>query len=60
MGALTKNNCNCLRTICTPEMDRYFIDLMLEQVNKVNRVDDHLISKQAWEPMTALFIVKFL
>ncbi|RVW64843.1 hypothetical protein CK203_052002 [Vitis vinifera] len=47
------------RTIWTPEMDRYFIDLMLEQVNKGNRIDDHLFSKRAWKQMTALFNAKF-
>lgn len=40
-------------------MDRYFIDLMLEQVNKGNRIDDHLFSKRAWKQMTALFNAKF-
>ncbi|XP_022757921.1 L10-interacting MYB domain-containing protein isoform X2 [Durio zibethinus] len=34
MGIRARGNMDRLRTIWTPEMDRYFIDLMLEQVNK--------------------------
>lgn len=48
-----------LRTIWTPEMDRYFIDLMLEQVGKWNDDDDHMFSKQAWKQMACLFNDKF-
>lgn len=48
-----------LRTIWTPEMDRYFIDLMLEQVGKGNRVDDHLFSKRSWKHISSLFNAKF-
>ncbi|KAF4364516.1 hypothetical protein G4B88_012098 [Cannabis sativa] len=48
-----------LRTVWTPEMDRYFIDLMLEQVNKGNKFDDHLFSKRAWKHMALLFNSKF-
>lgn len=59
MGVRTRNGNDRFRTIWTPEMDRYFIDLMLEQVNKGNRIDDHLFSKRAWKQMTALFNAKF-
>lgn len=59
MGIRARNGIDRLRTIWTPEMDRYFIDLMLEQVGKGNRFDDHLFSKQAWKHMTSLFNVKF-
>ncbi|XP_076892923.1 L10-interacting MYB domain-containing protein-like [Bidens hawaiensis] len=52
-------NSDRLRTIWTLEMDRYFIDLMLEQVAKGNRIDDHLFSKRAWKHMTTLFNAKF-
>ncbi|XP_010556714.1 PREDICTED: L10-interacting MYB domain-containing protein isoform X2 [Tarenaya hassleriana] len=48
-----------LRTVWTPEMDRYFIDLMLEQVKKGNRFDDHLFSKRAWKSMSLSFTAKF-
>ncbi|XP_065633538.1 L10-interacting MYB domain-containing protein isoform X2 [Quercus suber] len=59
MGIRARNGIDRLRTIWTPEMDRYFIDLMLEQVGKGNRFDDHLFSKRAWKHMTSLFNVKF-
>lgn len=39
-------------------MDRYFIDLMLEQVHKGNQVDG-LFLKQAWMEMIASFNAKF-
>ncbi|KAH6768903.1 hypothetical protein C2S51_014239 [Perilla frutescens var. frutescens] len=47
------------RTVWTPEMDRYFIDLMLEQVREETRGDDNLFSKRAWKHMTAMFNAKF-
>lgn len=59
MGIRAPNGSDRLRTIWTPEMDRYFIDLMLEQVGKGNRFDDHLFSKRAWKHMTSLFNSKF-
>lgn len=59
MGIRARNGIDRLRTIWTPEMDRYFIDLMLEQVGKGNRFDDHLFSKRAWKHMTSLFNAKF-
>ncbi|KAJ4954693.1 hypothetical protein NE237_011476 [Protea cynaroides] len=48
-----------MRTNWTPEVDRYFIDLMRDQVQMGNRIDDHLLSKKAWRHMTALFNAKF-
>lgn len=48
-----------VRTVWTPEMDRYFIDLMLEQVGKGIRRDDHLFSKREWNHMTTMFNAKF-
>ncbi|XP_065860417.1 L10-interacting MYB domain-containing protein [Euphorbia lathyris] len=59
MGVRARNGSDRLRTIWTPEMDRYFIDLLLEQVSKGNKFDDHLFSKRAWKHMTALFSMKF-
>ncbi|XWS76609.1 hypothetical protein CRYUN_Cryun01aG0191400 [Craigia yunnanensis] len=59
MGIRARGNLDRLRTIWTPEMDRYFIDLMLEQVNKGNRFDDHVFTKTAWKNMGSLFNEKF-
>lgn len=59
MGIRSRSGSDRLRTVWTPEMDRYFIDLMLEQVNKGNKFDDHLFSKRAWKHMTSLFNAKF-
>lgn len=59
MGVQTRHSNDRLRTVWTPEMDRYFIDLMLEQVNKGNKFDDHLFSKRAWKSMISLFNAKF-
>ncbi|KAK1412492.1 hypothetical protein QVD17_33789 [Tagetes erecta] len=56
---MRQKNSDRLRTIWTLEMDRYFIDLMIEQVEKGNRIDDHLFSKKAWKHMTTLFNTKF-
>ncbi|KAE8681941.1 two-component response regulator ARR2-like [Hibiscus syriacus] len=59
MGIRGKGSLDRLRTIWTPEMDRYFIDLMLEQLNKGNRFDDHVFSKTAWVNMNSSFNEKF-
>ncbi|KAK4418094.1 hypothetical protein Salat_2222100 [Sesamum alatum] len=59
MGVGTRSSTYRIRTIWTPEMDRYFIDLMLEQVGKENRRDDHLFSKRAWVHMTTMFNAEF-
>lgn len=47
-----------LRTTWSSEMDRYFIDLMLEQVSQ-GQVEDHLFSKKAWKHMSSKFNAKF-
>lgn len=46
------------RTYWQPSMDRYFIDLMLEQARDGGRVDG-VFRKQAWMEMIALFNAKF-
>lgn len=46
------------RTYWTPIMERYFIDLMLEQMHRGNRVG-HTFSKQAWTDMLTVFNAKF-
>ncbi|GMP87546.1 hypothetical protein CsSME_00039875 [Camellia sinensis var. sinensis] len=59
MGIHGQSGNDRLRTIWTPEMDCYFIDLMLEEVGKGNQIDDHLFNKQAWMHMTSLINAKF-
>ncbi|GLT76089.1 hypothetical protein SLA2020_477700 [Shorea laevis] len=46
------------RTYWTPTMERYFIDLMLEQMHRGNRMG-HTFNKQAWTDMLAVFNAKF-
>ncbi|XP_027917610.1 L10-interacting MYB domain-containing protein isoform X2 [Vigna unguiculata] len=53
------NDTERLRTIWTPEMDGYFIDLMLEQVSQGREVEDHMFSKKAWKHMSSMFNAKF-
>ncbi|KAE8701999.1 two-component response regulator ARR2-like [Hibiscus syriacus] len=59
MGIRGKGSLDRLRTIWTPEMDRYLIDQMLEQLKKGNRFDDHVFSKTAWMSMNSSFNEKF-
>lgn len=49
---------NRSRTYWQPPMDRYFIDLMLDQVQKGSRIDG-VFRKQAWMEMIAAFNAKF-
>ncbi|XP_065850849.1 L10-interacting MYB domain-containing protein [Euphorbia lathyris] len=46
------------RTYWTPTMERYFIDLMIEQMQRGNRIG-HTFNKQAWTHMLAVFNAKF-
>lgn len=46
------------RTYWTPAMERYFIDLMLEQLHRGARIG-HTFNKQAWTDMLAMFNAKF-
>lgn len=46
------------RTYWTPTMERYFIDLMLEQLHRGNRMG-HTFNKQAWTDMLTMFNTKF-
>ncbi|CAD5326886.1 unnamed protein product [Arabidopsis thaliana] len=55
----SRNGNERLRTVWTPEMDQYFIELMVEQVRKGNRFEDHLFSKRAWKFMSCSFTAKF-
>lgn len=49
---------NRSRTYWQPPMDRYFIDLMLDQVRNGGRIDG-VFRKQAWMEMITLFNAKF-
>lgn len=51
-------NVTASRTYWTPTMERYFVDLMLEHMQKGNRVG-HTFNKQAWNDMLAVFNAKF-
>ncbi|XP_010243131.1 PREDICTED: L10-interacting MYB domain-containing protein-like isoform X2 [Nelumbo nucifera] len=46
------------RTNWTPTMDRYFIDIMIEQVHKGHK-NGNIFRKRAWEEMVASFNAKF-
>ena len=59
MGIGARSGGERLRTVWTPEMDRFFIDLMLGEVGKGNKLDDQLFSKSAWKNMASMFNDKF-
>lgn len=58
MGSQTATSNDRSRTYWTPTMERYFIDLMLEQMNKGNRIG-HTFNKKAWTDMLSVFNTKF-
>lgn len=47
-----------LRTYWTPDMDQYFIDLILDQLGRGNKIDN-TFNKHAWTEMLSLFNAKF-
>lgn len=58
MGSQTIPSHERSRTYWTPVMERYFIDLMLEQLHRGNR-SGHTFNKQAWTDMLTMFNTKF-
>lgn len=58
MGTQIPTSNDRSRTYWTPTMERYFIDLMLEQLHRGNRIG-HTFNKQAWTDMLAVFNAKF-
>ncbi|XP_038897696.1 uncharacterized protein LOC120085651 isoform X1 [Benincasa hispida] len=58
MGSQTIQSHERSRTYWTPVMERYFIDLMLEQLHRGNR-SGHTFNKQAWTEMLTMFNSKF-
>ncbi|BFG36997.1 hypothetical protein CerSpe_232710 [Prunus speciosa] len=58
MGSQNPTNSERLRTSWTLPMERYFIDLMLDQVHRGNRMG-HTFNKQAWNDMLLMFNANF-
>lgn len=58
MGCQTAATNDRSRTYWTPAMERYFIDLMLEQMHRGTR-SGHTFNKQAWTDMLTMFNGKF-
>ncbi|XP_038878830.1 uncharacterized protein LOC120070960 isoform X3 [Benincasa hispida] len=58
MNNQTNISSDRLRTNWTPAMEQYFIDLMLNQVHRGNRMG-HTFNKQAWNDMLMMFNAKF-
>ena len=50
MGTQMRASSNRTRTNWTPAMECYFIDLLLDQVHRGNRMG-HTLKKQAWTDM---------
>ncbi|XVE97320.1 hypothetical protein REPUB_Repub03eG0009500 [Reevesia pubescens] len=57
-GSLSSTNNERSRTEWNADMDQYFIELMLDQVGRGNKVDN-TFNKQAWKDMLDLFNAKF-
>ncbi|XWS58224.1 hypothetical protein CRYUN_Cryun08bG0016300 [Craigia yunnanensis] len=58
MGSNAPMSSDGTRTNWTPTMERYFIDLMLDQMHRGNRLG-HTFNKQAWTDMLSIFNAKF-
>lgn len=58
MGSQIPLNSDRTRTNWTPAMERYFIDLLLDQVHRGNRMG-HTFNKQAWTDMLTMFNAYF-
>lgn len=58
MGSQSNTGNDRSRTYWTPTMERYFIDLMLEQMHIGTRIG-HTFNKQAWTDMLTVFNAKF-
>ena len=58
MGSIAPLNNERSRTDWTAAMDQFFIELMLDQLGKGNKIGN-TFNKQAWTDMLALFNVKF-
>nr|XP_043627369.1 L10-interacting MYB domain-containing protein-like [Erigeron canadensis]XP_043627370.1 L10-interacting MYB domain-containing protein-like [Erigeron canadensis] len=58
MESQVVNNNERTRTYWTPTMERYFVDLMLEHLQKGNRIG-YTFNKQAWSDMLAVFNANF-
>lgn len=58
IGILASSNSERSRTDWTTDMDQYFLELMLNQRERGNKLDN-TFSKQAWTDMLSLFNAKF-
>ncbi|MBA0680852.1 hypothetical protein Goari_012529 [Gossypium aridum] len=58
MGSNAPSSSDRTRTNWTPTMERFFIDLMLDQMHRGNRLG-HTFNKQAWTDMLSIFNAKF-
>ncbi|XP_019415148.1 PREDICTED: uncharacterized protein LOC109326796 [Lupinus angustifolius] len=58
MGSIAVSNNERPRTDWSVAMDQYFIELLLDQLSKGNRVNN-LFNKKAWTDMLAMFNAKF-
>lgn len=58
LDSSSRNGGGRQRTDWTSEMDHYFIELMLDQVGRGNKLAN-TFNKQAWADMLALFNAKF-
>ncbi|XVF57409.1 hypothetical protein PTKIN_Ptkin06aG0203100 [Pterospermum kingtungense] len=58
MGSNAPSSSDRMRMNWTPTMERYFIDLLLDQIHRGNRLG-HTFNKQAWTDMLTIFNAKF-